>query len=215
MGGYYELTPRGIMEAEVQSLASQDLLRENWRIRNIIMNHFFAVFEEQGPRGRVWGIDWEKRTGIEQPGLWENLQLLVGLRYVETYNGGYRITDDGREAVQKWQADISLAEELKQISDMEPQPRGRALQRFFAKLVERDGWDQEEGVQTDHEEMDVVVSHEREFYLVECKWVIDRIEASVVRELHGKLSNRIDVRGILVSMSGFTEGASTQVKEYI
>ncbi len=98
---------------------------------------------------------------------------------------------------------------------MSPQPRGRALQKLVAKVIEQHGWGQDESVRTSNEEMDVIVFREREYYLLECKWEKDRIEAAVIRELFGKLNNRIDVRGIVVSMSGFTEGAVKQVEDYI
>jgi hypothetical protein len=62
--------------------------------------------------------------------------------------------------------------------------------------------------------MDVMVHRQREFYLLESKWEKDPIEAAVIRELHGKLSNRVDVRGIVVSMSSFTSGAIQQVQDY-
>ena len=97
---------------------------------------------------------------------------------------------------------------------MSPQPRGRAFQKLFAKIIGRDGWSQEEGARTAHEEMDVIVHREREYYLVECKWEKDPMEAEVVRELYGKLSNRVGVQGIIVSMASFTQGAIKQAEDY-
>ena len=63
--------------------------------------------------------------------------------------------------------------------------------------------------------MDVIVYKEREYYLVECKWEKSHIQADVIRELYGKLGNRIDMKGIAVSMSGFTKGAIEQAEEYV
>jgi hypothetical protein len=62
--------------------------------------------------------------------------------------------------------------------------------------------------------MDVIVYREREYYLVECKWEKVPVEAGVIREFYGKLGNRVDVRGIAVSMSGFAGGAVKQVRDY-
>lgn len=62
--------------------------------------------------------------------------------------------------------------------------------------------------------MDVLFYREREYYLVECKWEKDPIEAPIVRELSGKLANRWDVRGVIASMSGFSIGAVIQAQEY-
>jgi hypothetical protein len=81
-------------------------------------------------------------------------------------------------------------------------------------LIEQHRWETDEGVRTSHEEMDVIVWREREYYLLECKWEKDPIEAGIVRELFGKLGNRIGVNGIVMSMSGFTKGAVKQATEY-
>ena len=62
--------------------------------------------------------------------------------------------------------------------------------------------------------MVVIVYLEREYYLIECKWEKLPVEAHVVRELYGKLANSVDVKGIMVSMSGFTSGADKQVADY-
>lgn len=52
-----------------------------------------------------------------------------------------------------------------------------------------------------------------DYYLAECKWEKNPVEASVVRDLYGKLSIRVDVKGLVVSMSGFTSGAVEAAKE--
>jgi hypothetical protein len=69
-------------------------------------------------------------------------------------------------------------------------------------------------VRTSNEEIDIIISKEREYYLLECKWENKRIGARVIREVFGKLGNRADVRGIVISMSGFTKGAVEQVEKY-
>jgi predicted Mrr-cat superfamily restriction endonuclease len=97
---------------------------------------------------------------------------------------------------------------------MSPQGRGKELQKLFARMVEQHGWLQEEGVKTSNEEIDVIIHRDREYYLVECKWEKGPIEAKVIREFHGKLTKRADVRGIVVSMAGFTSGAEEEVRNY-
>jgi hypothetical protein len=62
--------------------------------------------------------------------------------------------------------------------------------------------------------MDVVIHKNRDYFLIECKWEKDPIEAGVVRELYGKLGNRIGVQGVVISMSGFTKGAVQQAEDY-
>jgi hypothetical protein len=62
--------------------------------------------------------------------------------------------------------------------------------------------------------MDIVVFRGSLFYLIECKWEAEPIQASIIRELFGKLGNRANVHGLVVSMSGFTSGAVEQTKDY-
>jgi hypothetical protein len=81
-------------------------------------------------------------------------------------------------------------------------------------MIAQQGWETDEGVRTSHEEMEVIVWREREYYLLECKWEKDTIEAGVVRELFGKLGNRVGVNGIVMSMSGFAKGAAEQTEDY-
>lgn len=144
-----------------------------------------------------------------------NLSFLTDADYVkDTSSSSFRITHKGVDAVQKWRQQKALGEEFDRIKELAPRPRGRALQKLLTKAIGQSGWSQEEGVRTSHEEMDVIIHRGREYYLVESEWVNDPVEASVVRELKGNLDNRVDVRGSVVSMSGFTAGAVQQAADY-
>ncbi len=96
---------------------------------------------------------------------------------------------------------------------MRPQQRGREFENIIASIAQNQGWRQEEGVRTSHEEIDVILFRDHDYYLVECKWVREPTGAAVIRELIGKLTNRANVRGIVISMSGFTGGAEQQVTQ--
>ena len=181
--------------------------------RFIFGGHGITEFDRQNSLGTRIQIIADK-IGADANKLIHNLNVLKDTGYVESAPMGYKITLQGIDAVKKWRKRVELVTEFEQISEMSPQPRGRALQKLLAKVFEQYGWSQEEGVRTSHEEMDVIVHKEREYYLIECKWEKDHIEADVVRELFGKLNNREGVRGIIVSMSGFTSGAVKQAEEY-
>lgn len=75
-----------------------------------------------------------------------HLAVLDSQGYVERTGVGHRITHLGMEVYGEWRRSLSLLEEFESISKLEPQPRGRALQKLFAKVVEFQGWEQEEGV---------------------------------------------------------------------
>src|SRR5687767_7370166 len=215
MGGFYRITARGVIHAEETGIAPVELVNTNQNARTKILLGLARVYEEQGSLYTVQNSTLYGEAAIGPIQATANLLVLRALGYAEgSGNAGSKLTLRGLEAVEEYRKNTSVVDEFETISTMSPQPRGRALQKLIAKVVNRHGWDQNEGVKTSNEEMDVIVFREREYYLLESKWEKDPIEASVIRELFGKLGNRIDVRGIVASMSGFTEGAVKQVHDY-
>ena len=214
MGGSYKITSDGILSAERQGLAPQELKTQNDRVRKLIMDVFVKTYEDDG----IWAEEYidslVRKTGQDEYSIAQNIRILEDYSHIESTGGGYKITHHGLDKMEELRKKNLVSAEYKQIREMNPQARGRALQKLFAKIVEQYGWLQEEGVRTSHEEMDVIIYCEREYYLVECKWEKDSIEADVIRELYGKLGNRIAVHGIVVSMSGFTTGAVKQAEDY-
>lgn len=216
LGGFYEITSRGVIYAEEAGLVDEEIAGRNQTARTLILNALMKVYEDKGNLYSAGMTDLYEATGLEETVLKTNRQVLLGLDYIEaTGNARFKITNIGVDAFTEYRRTVGLVDEFEDISAMAPRPRGRALQKFLAKVIGQHGWEQDEGVRTSNEEMDVIVFRDREYYLFECKWEKERVEASVIRELFGKLSNRVDVRGVVVSMSGFTEGAVKQVEDYI
>lgn len=211
-GGMYRLTPRGVLAVEERQLGSADVILENQGARS---DFIVELAKHREIKGAMSTLDYRSvcsRSGIDKATVEKNLLLLCDLGYIESGAlGTFKITQLGLSAVADWQSQNQIADEFKRISGMEPRSRGRALNKLLAQAIQEDGWISEDGVKTKHEEMDVVVHKHREYYVIECKWQKDPIEAGVIRELHGKLSNRAGVNGILASMSGFTKGAVDQV----
>jgi hypothetical protein len=215
MGGNYMIQSFGVLKAEEHNVGSEEIRNENQHIRTIVMDKLATVYEKNGRFADAYIESMSPEFGGDIDVLVNNLQVLEDLAYVESVaHGSYKITFKGLDAVNEWRKRVGFSEQYEKISNLKPQPRGQALQKLLARLIEDYGWLQEEGVRTSHEEMDVVLHKEREYFLVECKWEKEPAEAAVVRELHGKLSNRIGVQGIIVSMSGFTEGAIQQAEDF-
>ncbi len=216
MGGNYIITSYGTIHAEENSLVPEELQKENQRIRTAALDILANIYEEsESSFADVHIQTLTDKIGVDAHSLVNNLEVLEDLDYVDPVTmSSFEITYKGLDAVKEWRQRLGLVAEFERIFEMSPQPRGRALQKLFAKVVEKYGWSEEEGARTPHEEMDVIVHKEREYYLVECKWEKDPVEAPVVRELSGKLSNREGVQGMIVSMSGYTSGAIQQAEEY-
>lgn len=212
----YALTSEGVIYTEKNQIAPLEDVKTNGQARTLILASLANIYEEQGYQYGLRRDGIVEQTGLSKIVVESNLRFLEGFDYAEHYgNAGHKITQRGLDAVKDYRKRKSIGEEFDEISKLPPQARGRALQKIVGKIIEQNGWKQEEGVKTSHEEMDNIAFKEREFYLVECKWEKTPIEGDVIREIFGKLGNRIDVRGIVISMSGFTRGAIKQAKNYI
>lgn len=210
------LTAAGILEAEESGIAPDELREEIGKRRTRILDKLGLGWDEHGPYHHIDVNEVIAACEASHECVDTCLEFLKELGYVEDVTvRTYRITSAGHERVQEWRKKVSLAEEFTGLSALAPQARGRQFQKLLARVLGEQGWRQKEGVRTSHEEMDVIIHREREYYLIECKWEKAPIEAKVIREFYGKLSNRTDVRGVVFSLSGFTEGAVTQVQEYI
>lgn len=212
---FCELTPGGVLYAEKRGVPPKEEIHRHQMARTEILAQLAEIYDKEGVGADLHYSEICDGTGLDLKIALLNLSFLTDVRYiVDTSTSSFRITHQGLDSVRAWKKRKELGEEFDRVQELAPQPRGRALQKLIANVIEQFGWLQEEGVRASHEEMDVIIYRDREYYLVECKWLNDPVEASVVRELKGKLDNRVDVRGIALSMSGFTSGAVSQVVEY-
>lgn len=215
MGGNYRIRPLGVLAAERESSAGAELAATNLRIRIEALKRLADAYEQgNNPIGLHYsqlfpGAPWPEVVIVK------NLQLLEDLYYVESKASGfYAINFSGLDLLRDLTRRETLTAEFEAAAQLEPAIRGRKFQDLFARLLSESGWQAEKTVTTSNEEIDVVLSKRREYFLVECKWEKDPIEASVVRELFGKVSNRTGVNAILASMSGFSGGAVDQARDH-
>ena len=114
-----------------------------------------------------------------------------------------------------WKESQAVVDMFEEISKMKPQPRGVRLQDLVAEIAEHQGWNKEVSVKTSNEEIDVIIYQGRDFFLIECKWEKNPIEAKDIRDFYAKLAKRDGVKGIFISMSGFTAGAEEVVLDFM
>ena len=143
------------------------------------------------------------------------MEVLKKIGYLDEEEVGcFRLSNSGITKMEEIQSQRKNADEFVRISEMEPHSRGRVLQKYLAKILEHEGWSQIEGARTSNEEIDVVLFRDREYYLIECKWEKEPTENSDILKFSGNLINRADVRGIFVSMSGFSKGSEKQIHDF-
>jgi predicted transcriptional regulator len=204
----YRLTAQGVIYAEEQRVRDDELLAKNQLIRERLLDALARHRDEYGPDSDMEVAELTLACDSDKPSLLLNQAVLAGLGHTEGERAGpFHITEKGYGVIQEHRRRKSILDEFEEINRLAPQPRGRQLQKLIAKVIRGDGWETEEGVLTLGEETDVVIYRNREYYLAQCKWEKARIQPNVIRELHGRLGVRDQACGLIMSMSGFTEGA--------
>jgi hypothetical protein len=118
------------------------------------------------------------------------------------------ITPHGMSAVQEWRRRIAVADEYERLrNDDNPQRRGRKLEPLLRTVVQNEGWEAEANVHAPGEENDLIIHQGREYYIVQCKWEKDPVQRSYFGDLRDRMTSRAGVRGVFVSLSGYTEEA--------
>lgn len=101
------------------------------------------------------------------------------------------------------------------VKALNPNKRGKDFELIISSIIKLNGWQVDHSVKNSNEENDLIIYLLRESYLIEVKWLKNPVQATFVRDLVTKLSNRTGMRGIFFSMSGYTKGALEQVNEQL
>lgn len=213
VGGFYKITPVGVLYTEDNNLISNDRRVNNENLRKEILDELNKVHNIKGNFGNSHFQEIVSKFNVNQYSLIGNLMFLEFFTLIQENGNCFSITDSGKEFLNLLSAHADRITKYKNIQGLSPQKRGLEFQKLIAELLEDNGWNQEESVRTSNEEIDIIIYREREFYFVECKWEKNPIEASVIRELNGKITKRVGARGILISMSGFSKGATKEIDE--
>jgi len=210
----FNITLTGVNYIENNKILNQKFIQENLNIRKGILLTLAEYKKENGPYLGMHPQELIQNISGDQDQIGWNIQYLKELNLIEDYNL-IRITELGLMVANTYLENDRLVEEFLRVSNLTPNQRGLEFQKIIAGIIRGEGWSEQESLRTSNEEIDIIVHKEFTYFLIECKWEKSPIEANIVRELKGKLDNRIDVKGIIISMSGFTEGAIKQVKDYI
>ena len=210
-----ELTRKGIAYTEEQNLVDADKVLYHRELRRKILSFLFQLHESKG-RSEIHITQLAAELNIDMNRLDEEYRVLTSLGYAKHPNPSI-----SREGIEYWKEQLLLKSlkseffDLENLQNINPQQRGRELERLISEVLEFAGFHAEANVTTSYEQIDVAIHRIREFYyLIECKWEKKPIEADVVDKLFGKLSRRATTYGILMSMSGFTKGCVDCVKDF-
>ncbi len=101
---------------------------------------------------------------------------------------------------------LKLREEFLQYNDLSPQKRGYALETLFQKLMTISGIPVQAPFKIEGEQIDGGIKYDGHYYLIELKWKGEQSGPSDMGSFYFKVDGKFEQRGILISMSGFTEG---------
>jgi hypothetical protein len=207
------LTPDGICATEAVGSAPSDLFAANNHVREEILL-FLADKKSQRQRASheqlasavPCDIDAVDRNGL----LMAHFGLLTA-----PISGYFEVTYAGcAEAARaiRVRARLDRFAELKRGTTFTPQERGHEIEKLIEEVAKADGWESDRRVRGKGEEQDLVLHREREYYLVESKWLREKVEAGGVREFAGRVEARAGVRGLAMSMSGFSMNATDEAR---
>lgn len=101
---------------------------------------------------------------------------------------------------------VQLKAELITLSDLAPQARGYAFEKFLKQLFDVYGLAAQEPFRLRGEQIDGSFQFANEVYLVEAKWQGQPIGVAELHTFHGKIEQKAAwTRGLFVSNSGFTD----------
>lgn len=100
----------------------------------------------------------------------------------------------------------ALAERFLQVSQLEPQPRGYAFEKFLKEFFDAYGLLGRASFRLVGEQIDGSFVLDSETYLLEAKWTNALVDASVLRSFNAKVEEKAAwTRGLIVSQNGFSE----------
>ena len=101
---------------------------------------------------------------------------------------------------------IELKDKLIEVSQLQPQPRGYAFEKFLKDLFEANGLSPRASFRLVGEQIDGSFELTSDTYLLEAKWTNEQIGVADLHSFHGKLDQKAAwSRGLFISDSGFTE----------
>lgn len=104
----------------------------------------------------------------------------------------------------------SFRDEFKRLSELDPQARGYAFEKFLHDLFIFFDLDPRHSFKLSGEQIDGSFVYSGDTYLLEAKWVNDPIGLNELSVFDGKVATKARwTRGLFISMSGYTEGGLT------
>ena len=99
----------------------------------------------------------------------------------------------------------ALAARLLDVSNMDPQPRGYAFEKFLKDVFDAYGMSARASFRLTGEQIDGSFVLGEQTYLLEARWRNEQVDAKTLRAFNAKVEDKASwSRGLIISQSGFT-----------
>ena len=98
----------------------------------------------------------------------------------------------------------SLREDFNECYKLEGQKRGYQFEKIFCELMRINGILVDEPFKIIGEQIDGAIKFDGHFYLLELKWVKEKIDQRNIASLYLKVEGKMEARGIFVAMNGYS-----------
>jgi Restriction endonuclease len=101
---------------------------------------------------------------------------------------------------------LAVRDRFIEIRTLEPSKRGYALEKIFVELMTASGVPVEAPFRLTGEQIDGAIKYDGHYYLIELKWTEAKADPKEIGHFYFKVEGKLDAKGIMISMNGFTEG---------
>jgi hypothetical protein len=101
---------------------------------------------------------------------------------------------------------LELRDDFQLYTELKPQERGYALEKLFPKLMTISGIPVQTPFKIVGEQIDGGIKYDGHYYLIELKWTEDKVGPKDIGSFYYKVDGKLDQRGIIISMAGYTDG---------
>jgi hypothetical protein len=109
--------------------------------------------------------------------------------------------------IPSYDQELAAVRDLFQTSQqLEPRPRGYALEKIFNTLMRISKVPVESPFSLKGEQLDGAIKYDSSYYILEMKWVAGKAEPKDIGTFYFKVEGRMGARGIFIAMNGFSDG---------
>jgi hypothetical protein len=101
---------------------------------------------------------------------------------------------------------LRLRDDFINYTKLKPQEKGYALEKLFPKLMGMSGIPVQDPFKIVGEQIDGGIKYDGHYYLIELKWTEKKIGQNHIGSFYYKVDGKLDSRGVIISMGGYTNG---------